>query len=92
MKWLALQPLSRVLIMALAWPTLLVGYAVAVVAWEYLKARRAYSTASTYIFVSIGTDGAYAASWVLTAVVVLGPSILLLVLWRVARRNHPTAT
>lgn len=86
MKWLARQPLYRVLIVAAVWPAL-IGGAVAQMAWRYrdlvggIPPHHVPAAPAPFDFVGA----------VFTTVFLLGPSALILAVWRLARRYHPPA-
>lgn len=87
MKWLARQPLYRVLIVAAIWPALIGGIA-AESAWRYrdlvggLPPHHVPAASAPFTF----GDALFAT------VFVIGPSVFIITLWRLARHYHPPAT
>lgn len=82
LAWIGRQPASRVVLVAALWPLLLLGYAVVQIVpivWE----------------IRGGTGAVYSvqvSSWTGVTAVLLGPSLLVLAVWRLARWYRPPAT
>lgn len=79
MNWLARQSLARALLIAAAWPLALCVYVAAVVASLLLR--------DGTFFVDFRVSG-----WPALALLVLGPSACVLVVWALARWRHDPAT
>ena len=87
MRWLARQSPARALLIAAAWPLLVIGVVAATIGGTLYKAHQA----------SGGAGGVYVAfegdPSILTAVtILLLPSLLFLMVWHFARRTGPPAT
>ena len=80
MTWIARQPLSRVLVLAAAWPTALVLY----VLW-HLAAIWFEAGGQAYVY------AINVSSWSAVILVIIAPSLAILGLWAVARRLRPPA-
>ena len=79
--WLGRQSLSRMLLVAAAWPLLLIGYALLQllpIVWEIRG-----GTGALY--------GVQVSSWTGVTAVLLGPSLLVFAVWRLARWYRPPA-
>ena len=78
MDWIARQPLSRALLIAAAWPFALSAYAAARIARLLLR--------DGTFFLEFGVS-----SWPLLALLLVGPSLVVLAIWWLARRYRGAA-
>jgi hypothetical protein len=77
--------------LAVLWPLFVVGYLGAMLAWGYYATRRDAPAGSAVAFsVQYAPDGI--VDGLSSLAVFVGPSLALLLLWRISRRLHPPAT
>ena len=81
LRWLARLTLPKALALALAWPVLLLGLALAAVAW--------------FLFGQTQSGNGYLVSFVadpMLSVVLWGPPVVVMLAWLIARRRYRSAT